>query len=261
MCAAMATMTSSTTKNSTEALGLVPDWPLPAGVRSFMTTRTGGASDGVWSSFNLGRHVGDDPVAVAANRARLVAEIGVEPRWLDQVHGCTVVDAANAGNASEPPRADASFARVPGVACAVLTADCLPVLFCADDGSVVGAAHAGWRGLAAGVLEAAIEALGAPGPRLLAWLGPAIGPRAFEVGGEVREAFVALDPAAAGAFVAHSEGKWRADLYALARLRLASCGVERVFGGDACTFEDSRRFYSYRRDGQTGRMAALIWRV
>lgn len=242
---------------------ILPDWPAPAGVRALATTRGGGASAPPWQGFNLGDHVGDDPHAVAANRALLRRELPAEPVWLSQVHGTRCVDAATARPGEQ---ADASFSRSRGVVCTVLTADCLPVLFCDDAGSVVAAAHAGWRGLASGVLEETVKAMNVDPGRILAWLGPAIGPDSFEVGPEVREAFVARHPMAGIAFRPAFPGtldetprKWLADIYMLARIRLAAIGVERVHGGGACTFKDSRRFFSYRRDGRTGRMASLIW--
>lgn len=235
---------------------IVPEWPAPACVRSLVTTRNGGVSTGPYASLNLGLHVGDDPVAVAANRARLREHLPAEPAWLNQVHGtCTVL----ADAADRVPNADASFTRRRGVVCAVMTADCLPVLFADDDGTVVAVAHAGWRGLAAGVLEATIAAMEIPPTRLHAWLGPAIGPQAFEVGAEVRSAFVADLPESAAAFMPGDTGKWLADIYTLARLRLRRAGVDSLHGGGLCTVSDAARFYSYRRDGTTGRMASLIW--
>ena len=257
MPAATVTMT---TMPSSESL-IVPDWPAPAAVRALLTTRRGGVSRPPYASLNLGDHVGDDRLAVAANRALLRGALvgGGEPVWLEQVHGTRVVDAAACSPGDPPEQADASFAREPGVVCTVMTADCLPVLFCADDGSVVAAAHAGWRGLLAGVLEATVAAMGVAAPALLAYLGPAIGPRAFEVGDEVRSAFVAADAALAAAFKPALPGKWLADLYLLARLRLAAQGLVRVYGGDFCTYRDADRFFSYRRDAQTGRMASMIW--
>ena len=211
-----------------------------------MTTRAHG---------NLADHVGDAKSAVAIRRAALRAHLPDEPRWLRQVHGVRCVDAETAAGLE----ADASFARTPGIVCAVLSADCLPVLLCDDAGSVVAAAHAGWRGLAGGVIEATVAAMGVPGETLMAWLGPAIGPSAFEVGDEVRAAFVDEDSRAVSAFVARSDGKWLCDLYALARRRLARQGVERAFGGNRCTFTEQDSFYSYRRERETGRMASLIW--
>lgn len=223
-----------------------------------MTTRAGGVSTAAYSSLNLGAHVGDDPGSVTRNRALLRNALPAEPCWLDQVHGRAVVCADGGG--ANLPQADAAYSREPGVVCAVMTADCLPVLFCDESGTAVAAAHAGWRGLAAGVLEATVESMQTPPGKILAWLGAAIGPGAFEVGGEVRETFVRDLPAAATAFrPGNPPGKWQADIYQLARLRLARIGVTQVYGGGLCTYTDSRRFYSYRRDGTTGRMAALIW--
>jgi YfiH family protein len=235
---------------------IVPDWPAPANVRALVTTRHGGVSAGSYASFNLGDHVGDDPAAIAENRRLLRARLPAEPIWLKQVHGTCCVDAAKAASGAE---ADAAFTRSPGVVCAVLTADCLPILLCDDRGTVVAAAHAGWRGLAAGVIESTVAAMEVPGERLLAWLGPAIGPRHFEVGGEVRDVLIARDPEAANAFVARPAGKWFCDIYRLAAQRLASLGVCRLASADFCTVRDTGRFFSYRRDGATGRMASLIW--
>jgi YfiH family protein len=235
---------------------LTPDWPAPAWVRACQTTRAGGASLAPYSGFNLGDHVGDDPVQVAAHRQWLAGQLPAAPLWLQQVHGTTVV---RCGEANVGIEADAAVAMAPGQVCAVMTADCLPVLLCDRAGSRVAAAHAGWRGLCAGVLEQTVAALAVPGETLLAWLGPAIGPTAFEVGDEVRQAFLDQDSAAASAFRAAAPGKWWADLYQLARQRLAGSGVHAVYGGDCCTFGDPERFYSYRRDGRTGRMASLIW--
>lgn len=234
-----------------------PDWPAPENVRALTTTRAGGVSIGPYASFNLGDHVGDDPRAVAENRARLRKEfqLPADPVWLTQVHGNVVVDAAITAGVT----ADASFATQPGVVCAVLTADCLPVLICDRAGTRVGNAHAGWRGLAAGVIESTVTALGEPRGELMVWLGPAIGPAAFEVGAEVRATFVNEDPGAACAFAAGEPDRWFADIYQLARRRLHALGVHAVHGGDLCTFTDAARFYSYRRDGACGRMASLIW--
>ena len=244
---------------SSDPSWFIPDWPVPSHVRSLSTTRQRGVSLGDHASLNLGDHVGDDPHAVAVNRAKITACVGSEPVWLRQVHGTRVVDATRTSGAGEPTEADAAFSRRAGVVCAVMTADCLPVLFCDDAGTVVAAAHAGWRGLLDGVLEATIHAMGVRGHDLLAWLGPAIGPQAFEVGEEVRERFVAASAASASAFRPTEDGKYLADIYALARQRLAGAGVERIFGGDRCTVSEPATFFSYRRDGQTGRMASLIW--
>ncbi|PPE74726.1 peptidoglycan editing factor PgeF [Solimonas fluminis] len=233
------------------------DWPAPPGVRALQTTRLGGSSQGPYGGFNLASHCGDDPAAVARNRALLRESLALpaEPAWLNQVHGCAVARAPAAGL----PSADAGVAEGRGQVCVVLTADCLPVLFCAEDGSAVAAAHAGWRGLAGGVLEATVAALQRPPGRLLAWMGAAIGPASFEVGPEVREAFVAQDADAAACFRPGRPGKLQADLYALARLRLRRAGVERIHGGGLCTVEDARRFFSFRREPVCGRMASLIW--
>lgn len=237
---------------------LVPGWPAPPAVQVVTTTRRGGVSRGPWTSMNPADHVGDAPADVAANQARLRERLALpaEPVWLQQVHGVRVVDAGRAG---ERPEADAAWTAQPGVVCAVLTADCLPVVFADRAGRCVAAAHAGWRGLAAGVLEATVRSLPVPPRDLLAWLGPAIGPAAFEVGGEVREAFLARDARTGSAFAPGVDGRWFADLYLLARQRLAACGVGDIYGGGWCTFRDAGRFYSYRRDGITGRMATLAW--
>ncbi len=238
---------------------LIPDWPAPANVQARVTARYGGVSLAPYASFNLGDHVEDDPVAVAANRSELRTLLPAEPVWLKQVHGRGIVTADETVGA---PEADGSISRKPGVICAVLTADCLPVLFCDRSGTVVAAAHAGWRGLADGVLEAAVQSMAVEPGEILAWLGPAIGPQAFEVGEEVRQIFMAHDPIAALAFVPSSStgaGKWLADIYLLARQRLARAGVRQVSGGGLCTYRDAARFFSYRRDGITGRMASLVW--
>lgn len=235
---------------------LIPDWPAPANVRALQTLRDGGCSPAPWNSFNLGGHVGDEAARVAANRARLRAELPGEPCWLRQVHGVDVVDAALAVADTE---ADAAYATQAGQVCVVMTADCLPVLFCNRQGTVVAAAHAGWRGLLAGVLESTLAAMHCPPGEVMVWLGPAIGPDNFEVGDEVRSAFVAHDAAAGEAFRPQAGGKWLADLYALARRRLNAAGVVAIHGGGLCTVADAGRFFSYRRDGVTGRMASLIW--
>jgi YfiH family protein len=242
---------------------IVPEWPAPPGVRAVATLRSGGASSGPYGSFNLGDHVGDDPAAVAANRARLRAELelAVEPCWLRQVHGTGVAQAVAGGS---PPEADAAVTGLPGVACVVLTADCLPVLFARRDGTQVAAAHAGWRGLVAGVLEATVRALCAAGggpADLLAWLGPAIGPEAYEVGGEVHDALLAADPGAGVALRPGRPGHWWLDLYTAARRRLGSAGVTAVYGGAWCTATEAEKFFSYRRDGTCGRQATLVWRA
>ena len=234
---------------------LIPDWPAPAGIRACVTTRAGGVSVAPFDSLNLGDHVDDDPLAVAANRQRLTHIFDVQPAWLSQVHG-VVVAPASPGRVVE---ADASWTSTPGIACTVMTADCLPALFCNRAGTRVAAAHAGWRGLAAGVLEATAKSLNVEPQEILVWLGPAIGPTAFEVGGEVREVFVQDLPQSAAAFVPSiNPGRFMADIYELARLRLARYGITAVYGGGYCTVTDPR-FFSYRRSPRTGRFASLVW--
>jgi YfiH family protein len=246
---------------------LYPNWDAPSWVGALSTTRLAGVSavpydDGRGGGgLNLGTHVGDVAEQVARNRALLAAKVPAQPAWLSQVHGIAVAKASDAVLAHSPVQADASIATEPGLACAVLTADCLPVLLCDVAGQAVGAAHAGWRGLAGGVLENTVARLRAAGAgELLAWLGPAIGPARFEVGADVLQAFVVQQPQARRAFapLPGKPGKYLADIYLLARLRLEAIGVRRVSGGDYCTVSD-RRFYSYRRDSVTGRMASLIW--
>jgi YfiH family protein len=238
------------------------EWKLPAGVRAAFTTRGGGASSGEWSSFNVGAHVGDATDNVAENRRRVTRLLGMkaEPAWLHQVHSTAVCDLDHVKHRRLPVTADAAITSQSDYACVVMVADCLPVLFASRDGKKIAAAHAGWRGLAAGVLEHTVLALGVPHGELTAWLGPAISREHFEVGDEVQEAFVAQDAGAAAAFTPNARGKWQADLVALARRRLNSLGVKDVSGGEWCTFADPAKFYSHRRDGKGGRMAALIWR-
>lgn len=264
---------------------LPADWPAPRGVHGLTTLRYGaGVSVAPFERFNLGNRYaadGDDPAAVDANRAALVGVAGLPsaPVWLRQVHGTGVFRAversgastASTGTdslsgraqveASNEPEADAAVTSVPGTVLAILTADCLPVLFCADDGSEVGAAHAGWRGLVGGVLEATVNAMATSPERLIAWLGPAAGPQHYEVGAEVRDAFVSRDRWADNSFIATRPGHWNVDLYALARRRLTGAGLvaDRIFGGGLCTIADPARFYSHRRDQRTGRMASLVW--
>jgi len=235
-----------------------PDWPAPSNVRVVSTLRDGGVSMGAYASLNLAAHVGDHAEAVAANRRLLreAAALPAEPLWLTQVHGTAV--AIHRG-ATVPRQADAAVATASGHVCVVMTADCLPVVLADRDGSRVAVVHAGWRGLGAGVLEAAVEAIAVPPAQLLAWLGPAIGPDAFEVGPEVREAFLRRSTDSEPAFRASDRGRYFADLYALARLALARAGVVATYGGGWCTFGDADRFFSYRRDGVTGRMATLAW--
>jgi YfiH family protein len=234
---------------------IVPDWPAPACVQARVTTKLGGVSAAPFGPFNPADHVGDDARAVAANRALLRAQLPSEPVWLDQVHGSDVVDADRIASAC----ADASVAHRPGTVCVVLTADCLPVLFCSRRGDVVAAAHAGWRGLAAGVLARTVERMTCRPEDILAWLGPAIGPESFEVGPEVRAVFAATLPRAEEAFRPGHGDRLLADIYRLARLELARAGVTTVFGGGLCTVSQPGLFHSYRRDGSTGRMASLIW--
>lgn len=242
----------------TQAYYIEPDWPVPAGVRALSTLRTGGVSHGVYRGLNLGAHVGDAPEAVQENRRLLNQAAGLEcePLWLDQVHSARAVDAADwqAG-----VQADACVALSPGQVCAVMTADCLPVLLCDQFGKSVAAAHAGWRGLLSGVLESTLFMMNAPPSKILAWIGPGIGPQAFEVGDEVRQAFVTRDAGAAAFFEANPAGRWQADLPGLARHRLNGLGLDRIFGGELCTASDPQRFFSYRRDGQCGRMASMVW--
>jgi polyphenol oxidase len=237
------------------------DWPAPAGVRVVSTWRGGGSSAAPYASLNLGGHVGDAPAAVAENRRRLIqaAQLPEQPSWLAQVHGIAVADLDTVA-AAGLRTADACFTRRRGCICAILTADCLPIVLTADSGELVAAAHAGWRGLAGGVIEALLAALAPPPAGLMAWLGPAIGPKHFEVGAEVRDALLAGDAAAAAAFTPNERGRFMADLPALARRRLAGLGIHRIFGGGECTYADAQRYFSHRRDGQTGRQATLIWR-
>jgi YfiH family protein len=237
---------------------IIPEWPVLPGVRAAFTLRTGGVSRAPFDSLNVGRHVGDDAGAVEENRRRIahLLELPAEPAWLEQVHGVQVADLDCAASAR---RADAAVTHAAGRICAVQVADCLPVLLAARNGAAVAAAHCGWRGLASGVLEATVRALGVTAGELCAWLGPAIGPAAFEVGEEVRAAFLAQDERAALAFAANSRGRWQCDLFALARQRLAILGVQGVFGGGLCTYSDPVRFFSFRRDASCGRMAALVW--
>jgi len=233
-----------------------PDWPAHARVKSFITARAGGVSSGPYATFNLGDQTADDASAVQENKRRLACWMPAPPRWLRQVHGASIVcaDAIRA-----PVQADAAFTSSPGVVCAVKIADCMPVLLCDRAGTRVGIAHAGWRGLAAGVIERTVEALAGPSDALIAYLGPAIGPDAFEVGEDVRSAFCIGDVRAEAAFRPLRAGKWLADLFSLARLRLSRCGIDDVYGGGLCTYSDPSRFFSHRRNPITGRMAAFIW--
>lgn len=244
------------TMNLNDSHLIVPDWPAPANVRAIQTTRAGGVSDAPYDSLNLGDHVGDDAMRVSTNRQRLDPWMPSEPIWLRQVHGTQVVYAEQA---SCLPQADASVATTPNAVCVVMTADCLPLLICDHAGTVVAAVHAGWRGLVAGVIESTVKHMQVPPSELLVWLGPAIGPEAFEVGSEVRDAFIALDARMEEAFVPRENAKWLADIYSLARFRLERLDIVSIHGGDLCTYHDSQRFFSYRRDGVTGRMASMIW--
>lgn len=232
---------------------IYPGWAAPPNVRAFTTTRRGGASTGAWSGFNLGTRCGDDPGHVAQNRALLNKQLPAPVQWLRQVHGTRVVRLSD--GFSTEPEADAVVTFSPGQVCAVLTADCLPVFFCNRKGDRAGMAHAGWRGLAGGVLQATVNALEEDPAELLAWLGPAIGPGAYEVGVELADAFAEEYPAG----FTRSGDRYLLDLYSLARLKLAAAGVNSVGGGDFCTLTESERFFSYRRDGVTGRMASLVW--
>jgi len=233
-----------------------PDWQAPANVLAFTSTRKGGCSDAPWDGLNLGTTCGDDPRSIRQNRQLLRSLLPSEPHWLAQVHGNRVINREESGVLL--PKADAITSRRSGQVCAVLSADCLPVLFCNRDGTRIAAAHAGWRGLAAGILEATVSALDCDPCDLMAWLGPAIGPSAFEVGHDVHDTFMTLNIENSTAFKTHGD-RWLADLYELARLTLAKAGIEQVSGGQYCTFSDSDRFYSYRRDHVTGRMASVIW--
>lgn len=239
---------------------IIPDWPLPPGVAACSSTRVGGVSTGPYASLNLGAHCGDNADDVEENRRRLfaAAQMPSRPVWLEQVHGNAVLRLT--GEPYALKRADASCSDTPGTVCAVMTADCLPVLFCNQAGSEVAAAHAGWRGLCDGVLEATLASFNDRPENIMAWLGPAIGPQAFEVGDDVRDAFIAKDSQAASAFRPVGE-KYFADIYQLARQRLTTAGVTKIYGGDRCTFTEKDDFFSYRRDRITGRMASFIWLI
>lgn len=239
---------------------ILPDWPAPANVRALITTRGGGVSTGPWASLNLGYRADDDTNAVTQNRALLDRHLPQSPKWLTQIHGTKVVDA---DTLTGSPQADASVARNVNTVCAIMIADCLPVLFTNRNGSVVAAAHAGWRGLSGGIIASTVKTLAVAGAQpadLMAYIGPGIGPDAFEVGADVYAAFTANDTHAANAFKPHLPGKWLADLFMLTRRALGRAGITQVYGGGQCTYSDPKRFFSYRRDKVTGRMAALIWR-
>lgn len=236
-----------------------PNWPAPKTIKAYSTTRSGGVSSGAYSSLNLGDHVNDLPDNVLKNRALLreYAQLPQEPAWLEQVHSTDVVTLN--GQPLTNNRADAAYSTMTNQICTVMTADCLPVLFCSVAGDEVAAAHAGWRGLCDGVLEKTVKHFVTPTHHIMAWLGPAIGPEQFEVGDDVRQAFLQHDSNADSAFKAYKSGKYLADIYQLARQRLTALGITQIYGGDFCTFTDSEQFFSYRRDRITGRMASLIW--
>lgn len=236
---------------------ILPDWPCSPTIRSLITTRSGGISTGQYASMNLGDTVGDDPEHVRENRRRLCLHLPSAPRWLQQIHGDAVVEA---DTVTDLPLADASFTLKTDIVCAIRVADCLPILLCDRNATSVGAIHAGWRGLCGGVIENTVGSMKVPPDELMAYLGPAIGPGAFEVGEDVYSAFVDHDARAAAAFRSHKPGKWFADLFLLARQRLNNAGVEAIFGGTLCTYSDPAHFFSHRRDKPGGRMAALIWR-
>lgn len=257
---------------------IAPDWPAPANVRAVSTTRSGGVSRGPYASFNLGTHVGDDPRAVAENRLQLRTELSLsrEPHWLAQVHGAQVTTIGHfdnplsptnvgdrvgvrVGKAAEETTADAAITRSTREVCAIMTADCLPVLLCDRTGKTVAAVHCGWRGLAAGILENTLAAMRTPPTEILAWLGPAIGPEAYEVGDEVRAALTKAHPEADQAFEPRAGGKWLCDICLIASQRLRRASVTHIYGGGFCTYSERERFFSYRRDGECGRMASLIW--
>ncbi|CNH12511.1 inner membrane protein [Yersinia aldovae] len=240
---------------------ILPNWPMPATVKACSTTRYGGISEFPYDSLNLGTHVGDIATSVVANRQSLVEQAGLPqmPVWLEQVHGTRVLHLD--GKTISDVQADAVYSRVTGQVCAVMTADCLPVLFCSLAGDEVAAAHAGWRGLCAGVLEQTLAQFSARPSSIIAWLGPAIGPQQFEVGEEVKQAFTQIDAQSTAAFTPSSGSKYLADIYLLARLRLQAAGIHAIYGGDRCTVTEKQHFFSYRRDGMTGRMASLIWLI
>jgi YfiH family protein len=234
---------------------IIPDWPAPANIKTMQTTRAGGISLAPYDTLNLGSHVKDNPLHVAHNRQLLSQFLPSEPVWLNQVHGIHVVDAANTNC---DPNADASFTTRKNVVCATMTADCLPVLLCDTAGMVVASIHAGWRSLCDGVIEAAVAKLPVKSNQLMAWFGPAIGPQAFEVGSEVRAQFIAKDIQAEVAFKPHGN-KWLGDIYQIATQRLSKLGISQIYGGGLCTYTDNEKFFSFRRDGDTGRMATMIW--
>lgn len=245
--------------NNYSPVMITPNWPAPSHVKALQTTRQGGKSVCDYASFNLSDQLNDNPAHVAFNRQMLAQHLPTEPVWLKQVHGVGVIDASQS-RCQEA--ADASFSTQKNVVCVIMTADCLPVLLCDQAGSVVAAVHAGWRSLCEGVIEATVKQMNVSPSTIMAWLGPAIGPAAFEVGSEVREAFILADAQASNAF-AQKGDKWLGDLYAIAKQRLKNCGVEQCYGGSVnetfCTYSDASRFYSFRRDQETGRMGSFIW--
>lgn len=237
-----------------------PDWPAPGNIRAFSTTRRGGVSRGPWASLNLGPNCGDEPANVLENRRRIARLLPAEPLWMEQVHGARVLESGEDGTGHE--QADARVESAPGRVVTIMSADCLPVLLCDEDGARIGAAHAGWRGIAAGVIEATVERMEASPGRLMAWLGPAISGAVYEVGDDVRDAFAAAEGHARrsvdGSFTRHG-GRWLLDVAGAARRILEALGVQRVYGGGFCTYREPDRFFSHRRDGATGRMASVIW--
>ncbi len=235
---------------------IFPSWPAPRSIHAIQTTRNGGVSDGPYASLNLAGHVGDATKSIRMNREMLRSFLPSDPVWLKQTHSSICINAFEAGINVE---ADASFTNSMNVVCVVMTADCLPVLLCSRLGNEVAAIHAGWKGLLNGVIESTINQMQTNPSNLLAWLGPAIGPQSFEVGNDVRDAYIELDSGAKAAFVEFSENKWLADLYKLATIRLRAKGISQIYGGEYCTFKDKEHFFSYRREGNTGRMASLIW--
>ncbi len=238
------------------------DWPAPENIIAGSTTRRGGVSGGRYASLNLAAHVGDQPEHVVENRRRFVdmCDLPEEPYWLKQVHGIRVVRAGARNDAGGAPEADAAIGQADGDSCAIMTADCLPILLCSTDGDEIAAVHAGWRGLAGGVVAATVLEMHTAPSSVIAWLGPAISQDTFEVGDDVRDAFTALDAESADCFRANDRGRWQADLYGLARMRLAATGVTAAYGGDYCTAADPQRFFSHRRDGSCGRMVTFIHR-
>lgn len=236
---------------------LIPDWPAPRNIRAATTLRPGGSSSGAFASLNMAMHVGDEDERVKQNRLTVknLLQLPVEPSWLEQIHGNDIIKASATGRLE---RADASYSDETGIVCAVMTADCLPLLMCSSEGKQVAAVHAGWRGLLAGIITQTVATFN--DRDLLVWLGPAIGPDCFEVGSEVRNAFLEKAPACTDAFKPGKQDKWLADIYQLARIELTGLGIRRIYGGHFCTYTDAERFYSYRRESKTGRMATLIWR-